>query len=90
MRVDVTDEDILVGVPEDCGQCPVALALSRLFPDAQDIAVRATGIWLWIDGKLAFFPPPPEVVAFVESFDAREHVDPFSFDVPIVPPEGGE
>ena len=32
---EVTREDIELGIPEKCGACPVARAISRMFPDCK-------------------------------------------------------
>jgi hypothetical protein len=78
--VDVTLEDIRNGIKGDCGRCPVALALSRVIPEDHLAGVGATE-WTVYDAAyraVASGTLPDAVCDFIASFDAGDHVMPFS------------
>lgn len=80
MNISVTQEHINRGVTNDCGKCPVALALSDAFP-SQTITVEYLKIHIgamWIE-------TPDPVREFLPNFDWGDKVVPFSFDLPIEP-----
>lgn len=88
VTVEVTQDDIIHGKPQDCCECPVALAVQRTFgPEfAVDVAFR-----IFIEpsiGQRAEFVRPRSVIDFIRRFDAPaifgSGVEPFTFtlDVP--------
>jgi hypothetical protein len=77
MIIHVTQEDIDNGVRQDCRCCPVALALKRV---ARIQRVFLGGVSL-SPTKIIWFPP--EVKRFIERFDWRNTVQPFSFELDI-------
>lgn len=77
LRVEVTASDIAEGIPADCERCAIALAIKRARPGARVSVVEDT---IEIDGDQ--FTPPPEAVAFIDSFDRdKERCNPFGFDL---------
>lgn len=89
--VNVTAEDIAKGKRNDCESCAVALAAQRTFPELYDVVA-------YYEDIRAFNPPadrpqyainrtqflnPPEVYDFIKAIDAKEHVQPFSFELTL-------
>lgn len=75
--VNVTAEHIANGRRGDCRSCPVALAL-------RDAGVQGASVGLYFlmwDNKQAV-PHPLAVAAFIDRFDRRQPVAPFSFTLP--------
>ena len=75
----VTQEDIAQGIRGDKNRCPIALALGRVFPQADCIAV--TGDFIDIDCNDHQAPEP--VIAFVDAFDNECDVMPLTFTLEI-------
>lgn len=84
MRIDVTQEDIDRGTPDNCLYCPVARALNRVLPN-EVFAVRKAEIIRALDedGETQVIAPPQEVIDFVAAFDSCEPVAPFSFELDL-------
>lgn len=78
VRIDVTQDDIDHGEPLAPCECPVALALRRIFPGA---AVAVIVGEMAVDGWL--INPPAAVNAFIEDFDhqGQDIPGPFSFEL---------
>ena len=83
--VSVTQEDIAAGEPCEALSCPVAIAIRR-----------ATGLRTYVDEDtialgeryrggpfVVSLPPPPEVTRFVDRFDHRRPVSPFTFTLEL-------
>lgn len=79
MQIQVTQKDILSGIAGDCSACPVALALFRA--TGADIKVGPEEIAV---GHSTYISPLV-VRDFVDAFDARKMVWPFTFELPINP-----
>ncbi len=77
MLVTVKHEDITNGIPRSCNDCPIALALRRLFPEAAvHVAYHRIAI---DDGRTV---TPDIVRKFVKDFDRGRPVEPFEFPLP--------
>jgi hypothetical protein len=84
LHVEVTAEDIEKGVCQDSDSCPIALAVHRL-PGIEEVCVDNDVLWVrTAEGKLAS-GMPAEAAKFVDSFDNRGAVQPFSFDIEVEP-----
>lgn len=83
MRIEVTQEDIDNGIPEDCWRCPVARAVCRVLSASEsDISVDGVNITHFLGpGDWIDYPTPQLVNEFIEAFDAKSTVIPFSFDI---------
>lgn len=77
--IDVTAEDIARGKRCHAGQCPIALAAKRTFPDFDEIEVDGMGIDVGGPGLLLSELLPDEAVDFADKFDNGEPVEPFRF-----------
>lgn len=66
LTIDVTQEDIHHGTPGDCEDCPVALAIRRIFPNC---SVKVEGDVIEIDGSTV--GAPAMVESFVDDFDRK-------------------
>lgn len=78
VHVEVTAADIVSGAPESESNCAVAIAMKRTLP-GRDIEVWSDAIV--IDGQGV--KVPPEVVAFIGTFDYYRKPDPISFDLEV-------
>jgi hypothetical protein len=94
--ITVTAEHIAEGKPDNCRDCPVALAILAAMPDARRVSVMQS-----LEGRtytqIRVIPDstrpanrttleadlPAEVARFVRAFDHGEPVEPFSFTVDI-------
>lgn len=79
MIVTVTQQDIDLGIRTDCQSCPVALAVSRLFPECY---IRVTSSYVRIvypDKSELILRPSDEGSQFVTDFDRQAEVKPISF-----------
>lgn len=89
MKIEVTQEDILIGKAQDCYRCPVALAVTRAF--AKDGAIKAC-----VDGEeiTVYYPGcltkwdvevpyecPPTAFDFIVAFDGGKDAKPFTFEI---------
>lgn len=75
MRIEVTQEDIDKGTPRNCADCPVAIAASRALGERVEVGrtfMSTANRSYWI---------PREVRNFITSFDSRDTVQPFSFEL---------
>lgn len=85
VTVQVTAEDIRLGLPGECSRCPIAYALLRLLPEP--IAWHAGPMSLHVrnkDRELLSMCVPVEARDFMYSFDRGQPVDPFSFEVEMI------
>lgn len=79
--VEVTQDDIHMGQRGDCSACPIALALNRRTNRKWNVGRLYASL---ADGKWSI-DTPDEVRDFVDAFDYRNPVTPFSFWFPTVP-----
>ena len=94
LTIEVTQEDIDTGTPEECKDCPVALAAWRVAEPLGYDHVMVS------EGEIAFYYPGPcgtegiqfrllpiSVSAFINRFDAypKAPEDPFSFEIEDLP-----
>lgn len=81
MIINVTENDIRAGIPEDCHSCPVALALVRQCQcEGAEISDDLT---LHFPGLKMEFDLPDTVASFIKAFDKGEDVVPFSFTLAV-------
>jgi len=74
--VDVTEMDILEGVPMECDQCPIAIALLR---HGEEVSVAVKNATLIKDGEMYTAGLPSQVTKFICDFDDGLPVSPFQF-----------
>jgi hypothetical protein len=88
-KVDVTLDDIAHGEKMSCSRCPIARAVGRAFPDAQEIHT-AGNIFVQLppdEGKA--YPrryqggTPEEARKFMNAFDGGHPVSPICFDIAL-------
>lgn len=77
--VRVVPSDIAAGIHGDCGNCPVARALSRTF---QTPLVHVGG-WGTFAGELEI-KLPEEAVDWIRDFDRGRPVHPIQFNVQVI------
>ena len=98
-KVEVTQEDIDKGIPEDCNNCAVALALKRKYKtDAVSVRIPDDYVLLSVDGKELNIRSNHEndILDFIDIFD-RDYSDcteeeykgryipqPFEFEVNLI------
>lgn len=76
MRIEVTQEDIVNGLPGDCFRCAIALALFRY--TSLHFAVNEIGLQVEGDDIVEF---PSSAQQFVIDFDDGVPVQPFTFNL---------
>jgi hypothetical protein len=83
--INVTAGHIAEGVPGECGECPIALAIAEAVPGAAEVAVYASHVSIWKPrgrGRERERARLPEVaVAFIEHFDRIHDGEPFTFEL---------
>lgn len=83
VKIEVLQSDIDSGRPDDCGFCPVALAIKRA-ANVKTIHVSlATVVIYFTKSSLCRIKLPAEANEFIDKFDAEKEVEPFSFDLEI-------
>lgn len=75
--IEVTPEDIRHGKPQDATSCPIALALRRY--GLEDPCVEHDSISANWKGAFYVYSIPNTALQFVNDFDRRRPVAPFSF-----------
>lgn len=86
ITVNVTQEDIDNGEPDDCSECPVALAIWRELPLFRGVRVNRDGIYLVdMDNRVYERDFPHGVLNFIGLFDEGGYVEPFSFELDLEP-----
>lgn len=84
LRIDVTEEDIRLGVKEDTSWCPVALACKRVAPpEVFDLEVESRYVTFKMPKTVCMGPLPEVVHNFIFEFDRSFFVKPFSFDLEV-------
>ena len=82
ITVNVTQEHIDRGTPEHCSLCPIALATLDAIDTVGRVMVDYDHIRLsWAAAPNAYYPLPPEAMAFIDDFDENEPVAPIAFQV---------
>lgn len=80
MRIAVTAQDIRRGKRAEPCRCPVALALKRTFKRKVRVTFTSFEFESYRKGtKFVVRDTPTSVAKFVEAFDDRKPVKPFSF-----------
>lgn len=79
MKLIVEMRDIINGQASSCGNCPIALAIKRQFPESKEISVR--NFTVEVDEKVFWLPY--EACRFIRHFDAGWLVDPQEFELKI-------
>lgn len=80
VRVMVTEEDIERG-KIDCGECPIALALSRAVPGCTPYV---NGFLVGINGEHGLFARLPRVATdFIRDFDGDDYCGPIAFSLEL-------
>lgn len=71
----VTQEDIDQGIAKDASRCPLSIALARTFGEPMFAALTLFG------NEHVVSRLPQIATNFIYAYDAKEHVEPFSFEV---------
>jgi len=85
VKIVVTQSDIELGTPDSCAFCPIALAATRAYPDADYVDVGPDRIevhyWDGCKTDIVFRDLPMIAQQFIEDFDSGETVQPFEFEL---------
>ena len=76
MKIQVSQNDIFLGRPGSESECPIALAIKRVRPDAH---VGVTGDKIEFD-YISYFTCD-EIMHFVNDYDVHIPVEPFEFEM---------
>ena len=79
--VSVTAGHLSLGIPGDCGNCPVALAIEDAFPHAIGVSVGDQYISMCSEGAPELLIIPESVRALIADIDTGTPVDPFTFEL---------
>jgi len=82
IKIRVSAKDIKNGERDNCSNCPVALAVRRVFDADETIEVDGEEI-LIMSSPYCDISLPPIVRKFVSDFDAGMKVKPFTFYLPL-------
>jgi len=87
VKINVTEEDIKNGQPENIQCCAIALALCRTFK-TDDVEVKKNDLTDEIILKVDdvqydqhYFSKLDHITTFIEKFDIGEDVEPFTFEI---------
>ena len=83
MKFQVTELDIEMGVPRNPETCPMAGAIWKAYPNANEIYVRNAEVVIFTGNEGYCFNLPAEAIDFINTFDefGAHAVDPFAFEV---------
>lgn len=81
MKVSVSQEDIAGGMPGSVFSCPVALAIKRAVPEADEVIVAVSKAYAHVGDCLVSYRLPLDVQGFIISFDMEHPVQPFTFEM---------
>jgi hypothetical protein len=82
MKIEVTKEDVFLGLRADCRNCPIARAAKRAC--GHSVVVTKCDLTIWVSSTLRYtFPLLPELQNWIGYFDYHGEGDPISFDLPI-------
>lgn len=84
VKIEVTAEDIEMGVRYECRGCPIARAVMRRFPEAEAVFAREYHITIFQPYGLASnirFGTPNVAVNFMNVFDYGKPVQPITFEM---------
>lgn len=83
--VEVTEDHIENGTPDDCETCMVALAIKPYLKRNQDFCIDGTHLLLTTENKdnPKLIPLPVEVQFFINKFDSGKRISPFTFKLDI-------
>lgn len=76
MKIEVTQEDIQKGECDSGFYCPIALAMNRVLGDSNS----HVGKWVVTRGITSMLLPS-EAITFIQAFDAKQPVEPFTFEM---------
>jgi len=87
MKITVTKEDILEGIPRKSSSCPIAIAMWRKFK-VDYISVRYSRAYVAPSGASVplCYKLPLSAREFIRNFDAGNNVYPFEFEARMVKP----
>ena len=85
LMVQVTQEDILLGIKKNAFKCPIACAVKRAFPNWQEVEVCDDGIKV-LDDMNTYWDSndaanQDTLIGFMKAFDEGEPVRPFTIEV---------
>lgn len=83
MKIDITQEDIDNGKPQDPCRCAASVAIARSFEVEQRFVSVFKNIVILSDDmrRSISFPTPPQLLAFIEVVDSGGKAQPLSFDL---------
>lgn len=83
--ITVTADHIAEGIPGECTECPIALAIVEALPELTEVAVYTDRIGIWTERPpgLGFIEVvlPAEAAAFIEAYDGTMDAQPFTFEL---------
>ena len=82
VKIQVTQEHIEHGIPNNCSCCPIALAVQEVFP-RQIVEVGQFDLTVGGTKRHLEYELPEEASDFVEQFDMGHYVRPFDFELEI-------
>lgn len=77
MKIQVTQDDILLGEPGACDRCPIALAIKRR--TMREVSVGPRRIQVGVSSM----DSPLSCVEFISLFDDGQPVQPFEFEIDL-------
>ncbi len=84
ITINVTDDDIIAGKPNNCKTCPVALAVMRTIPNIVSVFVTdVIGCTRKPNLTYTRLSYPDWVRAIINAFDQTGSMVPFSFEVEL-------
>lgn len=85
MRIYVNKEHIERGIKNDCGKCPIALALLEQVPDIKFalIDTETIGFLVSNSGKWIEKNHTVKTGKFIQDFDCGKSVKPFHFEMRV-------
>ena len=80
IHIDVTAEDIELGIPRSSNACPIARAAKRVLKGPLGVGVDDIAVF---GPKGGYYLLPDKAQRFLKKFDRKEPVKPISFDAEL-------
>ena len=85
MQIDITAEDIALGIPGDGAYCPAALALTRQTGLPWRVGPEFHWIWNLVDTGRTYYANSANLKEFVRDTDYGLPIKPLTFTTPWKP-----
>ncbi len=81
MKLNITEDHIKNGKPEESEYCPIALAVKEQFQNTSSIWVSSNFIYLRVCNECKTYKLPANAQLFIRNFDSNLSVEPITIEL---------